>query len=149
MFFPTLKLPLNSLTDEVGALFALLQDGIHTVQGALWKAARDLLEIDLFSAHFANIDDITNCYKGYFIRYHLFTSSRLLISSIYRKREMDMTKQLTLGTAKIFNRDGLWIVNWMNLGSFLVGEQMFGNINYALRFCRERGLPVISCETGA
>jgi hypothetical protein len=60
-----------------------------------------------------------------------------------------MTKQLTLGTAKIFNRDGLWIVNWMNLGSFLVGEQMFGNINYALRFCRERGLPVISCETGA
>ena len=54
-----------------------------------------------------------------------------------------MTK---LGTAKITNRDGLWIVNWTNLGSFLVGEQMFGNINGALRFCRERALPVISCE---
>lgn len=55
-----------------------------------------------------------------------------------------MTNHLKLGTAKISQRDGLWIVNWMNIGSFLVGEQMFGNINGALRFCRERGLPVIS-----
>jgi len=50
---------------------------------------------------------------------------------------------LTLGTAKITRRDGLFILNWMNQGSFLIGEQMFGNINPALRFCRERGLRVI------
>jgi len=57
---------------------------------------------------------------------------------------------LTLGTAKITNRDGLVIVNWMGMGSFTVGEQVFGNSNKgwnaAFRFCRERGLPVISCE---
>lgn len=53
---------------------------------------------------------------------------------------------LRLGAAKITRREGLYIVSWMNLGSFLIGEQMFGNINGALRFCRERGLPVISCE---
>jgi len=53
---------------------------------------------------------------------------------------------LTLGTAKITRRDGLFILNWMNQGSFLIGEQMFGNINPALRFCRERGLRVIATE---
>jgi len=57
-----------------------------------------------------------------------------------------MTKTLTLGTAKITRRDGLFILNWMNQSSFLVGEQMFGNINPALRFCRERGLRVIATE---
>ena len=51
---------------------------------------------------------------------------------------------MTLNTAKIENRDGLWIVNWMNSGSFLIGEQMFGNVNAALRFCRLRALPVVS-----
>jgi hypothetical protein len=72
MPFPALKLPLNSLSNEVRALFALVQDGIHTVQRALWQAGWDLLKIDLFSAHSRNIDDITNCYKGYFRGYHLF-----------------------------------------------------------------------------
>jgi len=62
---------------------------------------------------------------------------------IYRTTEANMLK---LGTAKITRREGLFIVNWMGTGSFLVGEQMFGNINGALRFCRERGLPVLSCE---
>lgn len=54
-----------------------------------------------------------------------------------------MTKQLTLGTAKITRRDDYFVLNWMNQGSFIVGEQMFGNINPALTFCRERGLIVI------
>lgn len=49
-------------------------------------------------------------------------------------------------TAKITRRDGLWIVNWKNLGSNLIGEQLFGNINGALRFCRLRALSVASCE---
>lgn len=53
---------------------------------------------------------------------------------------------MTLGQAKIENRNGLWIVNFMNIGSFVVGEQMFGNINAALRFCRLRALRVVSCK---
>jgi hypothetical protein len=55
-------------------------------------------------------------------------------------------KMLKLDTAKITNRNGLWIVNWMGTGSFLVGEQVFGTINGALRFCRQRGILVTSCE---
>lgn len=51
---------------------------------------------------------------------------------------------LKLGTAKISNRNGLWVVNYMNHGSFLVGEQMYGNIKAALRFCRERDLRVLA-----
>jgi hypothetical protein len=54
---------------------------------------------------------------------------------------------LTLGTAKITTRDGLIVVKWMNTGSFLVGEQLFGNhrlgANAAMKFCRERGLRVL------
>lgn len=55
-----------------------------------------------------------------------------------------MTKQLTLGTAKISrNAKGLFIVNYMNSGSFLVGEQFFGSEKGALEFCRERKLRVL------
>jgi hypothetical protein len=51
---------------------------------------------------------------------------------------------LQLGTAKIAQTaNGLIVLTYMNHGSFLVGEQTFGNINPALRFCRERGLRVI------
>lgn len=61
--------------------------------------------------------------------------------------EVAMTKQLTLGTAQIITRDGLIVVRFMNLGSFLVGEQLFGDCREgaraALRFVRERGFRVI------
>ena len=51
---------------------------------------------------------------------------------------------LTLGTAKITKTaSGTFVLNWMGHGSWIVGEQFFGNINPALRFCRERGLNVI------
>jgi len=54
---------------------------------------------------------------------------------------------LTHGTVKITNRDGLIVVNWMNVGSFLVGTQLFPNsregATAALRFARELGLRVI------
>lgn len=57
-----------------------------------------------------------------------------------------MTK-LTLGTAQITSRPGLVTVRYMNIGSFLVGEQTFGDSrlgwNAALRFCRENGLRVL------
>ena len=59
-----------------------------------------------------------------------------------------MTKQaLTLGTAQITEANGLVTLLYMGHGSFLVGEQTYGNSrqgwNAALRFCRERGLRVI------
>lgn len=57
---------------------------------------------------------------------------------------------LTLNTAKITERSdlpGMVVLNWMNSGSFIVGEQYFGNtragVTAAFRFCRERGLRVI------
>lgn len=51
---------------------------------------------------------------------------------------------LTLGTAKITRtKSGMFTLNWMNHGSFLVGEQTFSNINLALTFCRKRDLRVI------
>jgi hypothetical protein len=49
---------------------------------------------------------------------------------------------MKLGTAKITTRNGLHIVRYMNIGSFLEGEQIFGNRAAALRFCQERGLKV-------
>ena len=55
---------------------------------------------------------------------------------------------MTLGTAQITSRPGQVTVRYMNSGSFLVGEQTFGDSregwNAALRFCRERGLRVQS-----
>lgn len=58
-----------------------------------------------------------------------------------------MSTKLTLGTAQITEANGLVTVRYMNTGSFLVGEQAFGNShagwNAALRFIRERGLRVV------
>lgn len=91
--FPTLKLPLHGLSNEVGALLAFVQNGVHSLKRALWQPCRDLLVIDAWPAHCRNIDDITNCYKGYFSRYHLLQSSPLLISSKTSKRREQMTFQ--------------------------------------------------------
>lgn len=49
---------------------------------------------------------------------------------------------LTLGTAKITRTDAGFELRFMNIGSFLIGEQFFGNFQAALRFCRERRLSV-------
>jgi len=46
-------------------------------------------------------------------------------------------------TAEISRQDGLWFVKWFRDGSFTANHQMFGNINGALRFCRERGMRVV------
>lgn len=60
-----------------------------------------------------------------------------------------MTKQLTLGTAALTQNDeqGTITVRYMTMGSFIVGQQVFGNSRQgaiaALRFCRERALKVI------
>lgn len=57
------------------------------------------------------------------------------------------TQKLTLGTAAVTKLEtGAFEVRWMNIGSFLVGEQTFGSINHALRFVRERGLRCIECQ---
>jgi hypothetical protein len=51
---------------------------------------------------------------------------------------------MTLGTANITKSAiGIFVVDFVRHGSFCQGEQFFGNINQALRFCRERGLRVI------
>ncbi len=91
LFFPALNLALHGLSDEVGSLLALVQNGVDTVNRALGKPSGGLLVVDLFPAHPRYIDDITNCYKGYFTRYLLLQSSRLLISSKTSKREQPMT----------------------------------------------------------
>lgn len=60
-----------------------------------------------------------------------------------------MTKHLTPGTAQITENDveGTITVQFMSAGSFLVGEQMFGNSRQgataALRFCRTNALRVL------
>jgi hypothetical protein len=60
-----------------------------------------------------------------------------------------MTK-LTLNTATITSHGDTILVRFMNAGSFLVGEQTFGNsregANAALRFVRERGFRVVECR---
>lgn len=51
MLFAPFQFPLYRLSDEVGALFAIIKYGIYAVHGALGKAARNLLVVYLFSAH--------------------------------------------------------------------------------------------------
>jgi hypothetical protein len=64
--FPPSKLPFHRLPYQVGALLALVQHLVHAGKCAGRQACRGFLVIDLLSAHARNIDDITNCYKGYF-----------------------------------------------------------------------------------
>lgn len=63
---------------------------------------------------------------------------------MHNKREREM---LTLGTAKIETKNGLLVLSYMSQGSFLIGEQIFGDGNKgwsaALRFCRINGLRVL------
>lgn len=55
-----------------------------------------------------------------------------------------MTTQLTLGTATITRQHDAYRVVYMNHGSFLVGEQVFGNEASARHFCAYRALRVVS-----
>lgn len=84
--FPQFQEPFHGCPNEGRAVLVLLQNGVHAVKGALREACRRLLMVDLLSAHGRNIDDITNCYKGYFCRYHLLHSLGLLISSKHQQR---------------------------------------------------------------
>jgi hypothetical protein len=51
MPFPTLQFPLYSLADQIGSLLAVLKNIVHALQRPLRKSRRNLLVIDLFSAH--------------------------------------------------------------------------------------------------
>jgi hypothetical protein len=53
--FAPLQFPLDSLSDEVGSLFPLVQNGVDPGQGAGGEPGRGLLMIYLFSAHFVDI----------------------------------------------------------------------------------------------
>lgn len=55
-----------------------------------------------------------------------------------------MTKHLTIGTAQITEEDGLFVVRFMGIGNFSVGQQLFGNARAALRFIRDRNFRVVS-----
>jgi len=56
--------------------------------------------------------------------------------------------KLTLGTAHITPRGTeCWKVTYMNVGSFLVGEQYFSSRFDAEQFCRERRIRVLEAET--
>jgi hypothetical protein len=84
MLFPTLKLFLDRLADEVRPALAFLKNGVNTIQRPFGESGRGLLVVDLLSAHWHIIDDITNYYKPSFTRYHLFTFPKLMISSIHQ-----------------------------------------------------------------
>jgi hypothetical protein len=55
-----------------------------------------------------------------------------------------MKTTLTLGTAKILRQHDCFTVTYMNIGSFLVGTQVFGDEASARHFCASRSLRVIS-----
>ena len=60
MTLPTLQFPLDGIADQVCPLLAIVQSGIYAVHGPSRQTGRNLLEIDLFSAHGGdNIVDIT------------------------------------------------------------------------------------------
>ena len=51
---------------------------------------------------------------------------------------------MNLGTAKITDQGLCFFVEYLNIGSFLRGEQTFQTEASAREFCRERGLQVTS-----
>ena len=56
-----------------------------------------------------------------------------------------MTKQLTLGTGKIVpQKNGSFLLVYMNHGSFTVGERGYSKEEYAREFCRERDIKVLN-----
>lgn len=67
MTLAALQFPINRPSNELGAVFAVLKNGIDAVKRALRKARRGLLMVDLFPTHATKIGDITNCYKPYFV----------------------------------------------------------------------------------
>lgn len=84
MTLSTPQFPLYRLPQEIGALLALGQNGVHAVNGARREPGWHLFLVDLLASHIRRIGDITNCYKGYFRRYLLLTAIRYLISSIHQ-----------------------------------------------------------------
>jgi hypothetical protein len=51
---------------------------------------------------------------------------------------------MTLGTAQIASRQGLYIVTWMNVGSFLHNlPRAFRTASEAEQFCFERNLRIV------
>lgn len=90
-----LQFPFDSLTDEVGTLFAIVQNGVDPGQRPLRESGGHLFVVDLFASHGRRIDDITKCYKPYFSRYLLLTAMRYLISSKTSERETNMHTNTT------------------------------------------------------
>lgn len=81
---PTLQLPVYSLADELCPVLVVLKNGVDSLKRTLRESCGRLFVVDLFSTHARNIDDITNCYKPLFCRYHLLRSYGLMIPSNHR-----------------------------------------------------------------
>lgn len=54
-----------------------------------------------------------------------------------------MTKNLTLGTAKIAQTDNGFVLTYMSQGNFTVCERTYANEQAAREFCAERRLRVL------
>ena len=54
-----------------------------------------------------------------------------------------MRKALTLATARITAQPTYWLLEYMNSGSFLVGERIYASLADAQEFCRDRRIRVI------
>lgn len=74
--FAPLQFLFDRLADEFGHALAIFKSGVYPLQRALREACRCLLVVDLFSAHSPRIDDITYCYKPYFVDIFYLTSRK-------------------------------------------------------------------------
>ena len=55
----------------------------------------------------------------------------------------NMTKQLTLGTARITQQPNYTLLEFIGTGSWLLGERVCESLTEAQEFCRERRIRVI------
>lgn len=111
MLFPTLKLPLDGLANEVGLLFVGFQGGLNPGQRPRRETGRGLFVVDLRASalsHDHYIDDITNCYKphfmgvsGFICRYLLLTLSELVISLNHQTGRTQMTTKTQTQKIKV------------------------------------------------
>jgi hypothetical protein len=82
MTLTTFQFPLHRLPNELGAIFAVLKNGVDAVKRALREARRGLLMVDLFPAHAGKINDIW------------YVDKPVVGDIIYRsEREIDMHTQ--------------------------------------------------------
>jgi hypothetical protein len=102
---PALQLPLDSFADKFRPALVFLKRIVNTFERAFRESGWRLFVVDLgaTSGHGRIIDDITNCNKPFYLRYHLLLSTELMISSFHQQRSKQMTEfQFQTIPAKFF-----------------------------------------------